>query len=109
MFWFNRFCFKSNYVIFLWLYLEGTEDYEALTQALTLLKETLTEVDLRVHKSEKGQRLSEIIAKMEPKSSVKLKNGMTFRKHNMENRQLLLDGMLYWKSASGRLKGIWGK
>ncbi|XP_040183004.1 rho guanine nucleotide exchange factor 18 isoform X2 [Rana temporaria] len=85
---------------------EGTEDYEALTQALTLLKETITEVDLRVHRSEKGQRLSEIIAKMEPKSSVKLKNGMTFRKHNMENRQLLLDGMLYWKSASGRLKDI---
>ncbi|XP_073455325.1 rho guanine nucleotide exchange factor 18 isoform X1 [Aquarana catesbeiana] len=85
---------------------EGTEDYEALTQALTLLKETITEVDLRVHRSEKGQRLNEIIAKMEPKSSVKLKNGMTFRKHNMENRQLLLDGMLYWKTASGRLKDI---
>ncbi|CAI9536196.1 unnamed protein product, partial [Staurois parvus] len=85
---------------------EGTEDYEALTQALTLIKETITEIDLRVHRSEKGQRLVEIIAKMEPKSSVKLKNGMTFRKHNMENRQLLHDGMLYWKTASGRLKDI---
>lgn len=93
---------------YLWFCPEGTEDYEALTQALTLIKEAITEVDFRVHKSEKGQRLDEIIAKMEPKSSSKLKNGMTFRKHDMENRQLLHDGLLYWKTASGRLKGMWG-
>ncbi|XP_018414177.1 PREDICTED: rho guanine nucleotide exchange factor 18 [Nanorana parkeri] len=85
---------------------EGTEDYEALTQALTLIKETITEVDFRIHKSEKGQRLDEIIAKMEPKSSGKFKNGMTFRRQDMENRQLLHDGLLYWKTASGRLKDI---
>ncbi|XP_063772399.1 rho guanine nucleotide exchange factor 18 isoform X2 [Pseudophryne corroboree] len=85
---------------------EGTEDYETLTRALILLKETITEVDTRVHKSEKGQRLDEIIGKMEPKSTGKLKNGMTFRKHDMEQRQLLHDGMLYWKTASGRLKDI---
>ncbi|XP_069834032.1 rho guanine nucleotide exchange factor 18 isoform X2 [Dendropsophus ebraccatus] len=85
---------------------EGTEDYVALSRALTLIKETITEVDSRVHKSEKGQRLDDIIGKMEPKSYGKLKNGMTFRKHDMERRQLIHDGMLYWKTASGRLKDI---
>ncbi|XP_075060780.1 rho guanine nucleotide exchange factor 18 [Mixophyes fleayi] len=85
---------------------EGTEDYESLTRALTLLKETITEVDSRVHRSEKGQRLDEIIGKMEPKSSGKLKNGMTFRKHDIKQRQLLHDGTLYCKTASGRLKDI---
>ncbi|XP_075208654.1 rho guanine nucleotide exchange factor 18 [Anomaloglossus baeobatrachus] len=85
---------------------EGTEDFVALSRALTLIKEAITEVDCRVHKSEKGQRLDDIIGKMEPKSSGKLKNGMTFRKHDMESRQLIHDGMLYWKTASGRLKDI---
>ncbi|XP_063311565.1 rho guanine nucleotide exchange factor 18-like isoform X2 [Pelobates fuscus] len=84
----------------------GTEDYEALTRALALIKETITEVDLRVHESEKVQRLREIVGKMELKSSGKLKNGMTFRKHDMMRRQLLYDGILYWRSASGRLKDI---
>ncbi|KAM9330552.1 rho guanine nucleotide exchange factor 18 [Gastrophryne carolinensis] len=85
---------------------EGTEDYEALMQALTFIKEAITEIDLCVNKSEKGQRLNEIIAKMEPKSYCKAKNGITYRKHDMKRRQLIHDGMLYWKTASGRLKDI---
>ncbi|KAM8961224.1 rho guanine nucleotide exchange factor 18 [Pelodytes ibericus] len=85
---------------------EGTEDYEALTRALILIKEAISEVDSRVHESEKGQRLREIVGRMELKSSGKLKNGMTFRKQDMIRRQLLYDGMLYWKTASGRLKDI---
>ncbi|XP_077129657.1 rho guanine nucleotide exchange factor 18 isoform X3 [Ranitomeya variabilis] len=85
---------------------EGTEDFVALSRALTLIKEAITEVDSRVHKSEKGQRLDDIISKMEPKSNGKLKNGMTFRKRDMAHRQLIHDGMLYWKTASGRLKDI---
>ncbi|KAM4807837.1 LOW QUALITY PROTEIN: rho guanine nucleotide exchange factor 18 [Rhinophrynus dorsalis] len=85
---------------------EGTEDYEALTRALTHIKEAITDVDSRVHESEKGQRLREIVNKMELKSSGKLKNGKTFSKQDMLCRQLLHDGMLYWKTASGRLKDI---
>lgn len=77
----------------------------ALTRALALIKETITEVDSRVHTSEKGQRLDDIVSKMEPKSYGKLKNGMAFRKQDMEHRLLIHDGMLYWKTASGRLKG----
>lgn len=85
--------------------LAGTKDYEELTQALSLIKNTITHVDAMVNECEKGQRLKEIMHKMELKSSGKCKNGLLFRKDDMGQRRLLLDGMLYWKAASGRLKG----
>ncbi|NXD97429.1 ARHGI factor, partial [Chaetorhynchus papuensis] len=84
----------------------GTRDYEELTQALGLIKDTITHVDAMVNECEKGQRLKEIMHKMELKSSGKCKNGLLFRKDDMSQRRLLLDGMLYWKAASGRLKDI---
>ncbi|NXD44460.1 ARHGI factor, partial [Copsychus sechellarum] len=84
----------------------GTRDYEELTQALGLIKDTITHVDAMVNECEKGQRLKEIMHKMELKSSGKCKNGLLFRKDDMGRRRLLLDGMLYWKAASGRLKDI---
>ncbi|NWI44528.1 ARHGI factor, partial [Picathartes gymnocephalus] len=84
----------------------GTGDYEELTQALGLIKDTITHVDAMVNECEKGQRLKEIMHKMELKSSGKCKNGLLFRKDDMGQRRLLLDGMLYWKAASGRLKDI---
>lgn len=84
----------------------GTKDYEDLIQALSLIKHTITHVDAIVNECEKGQRLKEIMHKMELKSSGKCKNGLFFRKDDMGQRRLLLDGMLYWKAASGRLKDI---
>ncbi|KFQ85785.1 Rho guanine nucleotide exchange factor 18, partial [Phoenicopterus ruber ruber] len=84
----------------------GTRDYEELTQALSLIKDTITHVDAMVNECEKGQRLKEIMHKMELKSSGKCKNGLFFRKDDMGQRRLLLDGMLYWKAASGRLKDV---
>ncbi|NXA23571.1 ARHGI factor, partial [Ibidorhyncha struthersii] len=84
----------------------GTRDYEDLTQALSLIKDTITHVDAMVNECEKGQRLKEIMHRMELKSSGKCKNGLFFRKDDMGQRRLLLDGMLYWKAASGRLKDI---
>ncbi|NXN51199.1 ARHGI factor, partial [Rynchops niger] len=84
----------------------GTRDYEELTQALSLIKDTITHVDAMVNECEKGQRLKEIMHKMELKSSGKCKNGLFFRKDDMGRRRLLLDGMLYWKAASGRLKDV---
>ncbi|NXE55385.1 ARHGI factor, partial [Casuarius casuarius] len=83
-----------------------TKDYEELTQALSLIKDTITHVDAMVNECEKGQRLKEIMHKMELKSSGKSRNGLLFRKDDMGQRRLLLDGMLYWKAASGRLKDI---
>lgn len=85
--------------------LAGTRDYEELTQALSLIKDTITHVDAMVNECEKGQRLKEIMHKMELKSSGKCKNGLFFRKDDMGQRRLLLDGLLCWKAASGRLKG----
>ncbi|XP_067417255.1 rho guanine nucleotide exchange factor 18 isoform X2 [Emydura macquarii macquarii] len=84
----------------------GTKDYEDLSQALSLIKDMITHVDAKVNECEKGQRLREIMYKMELKSSGKFKNGLLFRKDDIGQRRLLLDGMLYWKAASGRLKDI---
>ncbi|XP_014808344.1 PREDICTED: rho guanine nucleotide exchange factor 18 [Calidris pugnax] len=84
----------------------GTRDYEELTQALSLIKDAITHVDAMVNECEKGQRLKEIMHKMDQKSTGKCKNGLFFRKDDMGQRRLLLDGMLYWKAASGRLKDI---
>ncbi|XP_074061238.1 rho guanine nucleotide exchange factor 18 isoform X3 [Macrotis lagotis] len=84
----------------------GTEDYADLNQALGLIKDIITQVDAKVNECEKGQRLKEIVGKMDLKSSGKLKNGLTFRKEDMLHRQLHLDGMLCWKTASGRLKDV---
>lgn len=83
----------------------GSEDHRDLTQALNLIKDIISHVDARVSECEKGQRLREIAGKMDLKSSSKLKNGLTFRKEDMLQRQLHLEGTLCWKTASGRLKG----
>ncbi|XP_023380592.1 rho guanine nucleotide exchange factor 18 [Pteropus vampyrus] len=84
--------------------LSGSEDYEDLTQALSLIKDIISQVDAKVSECEKGQRLREIAGKMDLKSSSKLKNGLTFRKEDMLRRQLRLEGMLCWKTTSGRWK-----
>ncbi|XP_076779926.1 rho guanine nucleotide exchange factor 18 isoform X2 [Arvicanthis niloticus] len=84
----------------------GTEDYKDLSQALSLIKDIISQVDAKVSECEKDQRLKEIAAKMDLKSSSKLKNGLTFRKEDMQQRQLHLEGTLCWKSTSGRLKDV---
>ncbi|XP_048198101.1 rho guanine nucleotide exchange factor 18 isoform X1 [Perognathus longimembris pacificus] len=84
----------------------GTEDHEDLTHALNLIKDIISQVDAKVSECEKGQRLREIASKMDLKSSSKLKNGLTFRKEDMLQRQLHLEGALCCKTTSGRLKDI---
>lgn len=83
----------------------GSEDHEALTQALSLIRDIISQVDAKVSESERGQRLREIVSKMDVKSSSKLENGSTFRREDVLRRQLYLEGALCWKSTSGRLKG----
>uniref|UniRef100_A0A8C5K729 Rho/Rac guanine nucleotide exchange factor 18 n=1 Tax=Jaculus jaculus TaxID=51337 RepID=A0A8C5K729_JACJA len=84
----------------------GTKEYGDLIQALNLIKEIISQVDAKVSKCEKGQRLKEITGKMDLKSSSKLKNGLSFRKEDMLQRQLHLEGTVCWKTASGRLKDV---
>lgn len=92
-------------MLFPFIFAVATKEYEDLTKALSLIKEAITAVDTKVNESEKEQRLREIVTKMDLKSSGKFKNGLIFRKEDMLQRRLLLAGMLYWKAASGRLKG----
>lgn len=84
----------------------GSEENKDLTQALNLIRDIISQVDARVSECEKGQRLKEITGKMDLKSSSKLKNGLTFRKEDMLQRQLHLEGTLCWKTTSGRLKDV---
>ncbi|XP_057620943.1 rho guanine nucleotide exchange factor 18 isoform X1 [Chionomys nivalis] len=84
----------------------GTEDHKDLSQALSLIKDIISQVDAKVSEYEKDQRLREIAGKVDLKSSSKLKNGLTFRKEDMLRRQLHLEGTLCWKSTSGRLKDV---
>lgn len=64
-------------------------------------------VDLQVSEYEKKQKLLEILSKVENKTYTKLKNGHVFRKQDLikKQRTLLYEGLVYWKTATGRFKG----
>ncbi|XP_072530075.1 rho guanine nucleotide exchange factor 28 isoform X2 [Salminus brasiliensis] len=86
---------------------EGTEEHIDLSAALAHIRELISAVDLRVSQHEQSQWLSEVLSRMENKSSAKLKNGLTFRKQDMASgRALLHRGPLLWKTATGRLKDV---
>ncbi|XP_029355223.1 rho guanine nucleotide exchange factor 18 isoform X2 [Echeneis naucrates] len=87
---------------------EGTEEHEDLTRALGLIKDTIIQVDTLVNIYEKTSRLRDIHNKMEPKAQGKIKDGRVFRREDLApaRRQLLHEGTVNWKAASGRLKDI---
>ncbi|KAG7241218.1 hypothetical protein INR49_025961 [Caranx melampygus] len=87
---------------------EETEEHVDLSKALTQIREVIAAVDLRVSEYERHQRLQEVWNRMENRSSAKLKNGHTFRKQDMMGRGQTLkhQGLLLWKTATGRLKDI---
>lgn len=86
----------------------GTQEYEDLAHALTLIKDTIAQVDTLVNLHEKTSRLRDIYNKMEPKSQGKIKDGRVFRREDLAQgrRRLLHEGTVNWKAASGRLKDI---
>ncbi|XP_055087656.1 rho guanine nucleotide exchange factor 28 isoform X2 [Periophthalmus magnuspinnatus] len=86
----------------------GTEEHSNLTKALALIRGLIAAVDQRVCKYERQQKLQEVWTRMENRSSAKLKNGHTFRKQDMmrPGQTLLHEGVLLWKSATGRLKDV---
>uniref|UniRef100_A0A3Q2XKU4 PH domain-containing protein n=1 Tax=Hippocampus comes TaxID=109280 RepID=A0A3Q2XKU4_HIPCM len=63
-------------------------------------------VDLTVSKYERSQELQEVLARLENKSFAKLKSGKVIRKQDLhsKHRDLQHKGLLYWKTATGRLK-----
>ncbi|XP_060769019.1 rho guanine nucleotide exchange factor 28 isoform X3 [Neoarius graeffei] len=86
---------------------EGTQEHADISGALSLVRELISAVDVRVSEREQSQWLSEVLGRMESKSLARLKSGTAFRKHDMTNgRTLLHHGPLLWKTATGRLKDV---
>ncbi|KAM6289587.1 LOW QUALITY PROTEIN: rho guanine nucleotide exchange factor 28 [Aegotheles albertisi] len=85
---------------------EGTEEHKDLCKALCLIKDMIAAVDLKVNEYEKKQKLLEILNRTENKTYTKLKNGHVFRKQDLvrKERVLLHEGLVYWKTATGRFK-----
>ncbi|XP_032191864.1 rho guanine nucleotide exchange factor 28 isoform X1 [Mustela erminea] len=87
---------------------ERSEEHKDLCRALGLIKDMIAAVDLKVSEYEKNQKWLEILNKIENKTYTKLKNGHVFRKQALisKERTLLHDGLVYWKTATGRFKDI---
>ncbi|NXX79551.1 ARG28 factor, partial [Urocolius indicus] len=85
---------------------EGTEEHKDLCKALRLIKDMIEAVDLKVNEYEKKQKLLEILSRTENKTYTKMKNGHVFRKQDLmrKERFLLHEGLVYWKTATGRFK-----
>ncbi|XP_009953140.1 PREDICTED: rho guanine nucleotide exchange factor 28, partial [Leptosomus discolor] len=85
---------------------EGTEEHKDLCKALRLIKDIIAAVDFKVNEYEKKQKLLEILSRTENKTYTKLKNGHVFRKQDLmrKERILLHEGLVYWKTATGRFK-----
>ncbi|NXL88932.1 ARG28 factor, partial [Alectura lathami] len=84
----------------------GTEEHKDLCKALRLIKDMIAAVDLKVNEYEKKQKLLEILSRTENKTCTKLKSGHVFRKQDLmrKERILLHEGLVYWKTATGRFK-----
>lgn len=91
----------------LFLFVEGSIEHSDLSTALAQIRDVVAAVDLTVNKYEKFQELQEVLARLENKSFAKLKNGKVFRKQDLhsKHRDLQHKGLVYWKTATGRLKG----
>uniref|UniRef100_A0A8D0AJV2 Rho guanine nucleotide exchange factor 28 n=1 Tax=Sander lucioperca TaxID=283035 RepID=A0A8D0AJV2_SANLU len=87
---------------------EETEEHADLSKALAQIREVIAAVDLSVSEYERHQRLQEVWNRMENRSAAKLKNGHTFRKQDMmgPGQTLKHQGLLLWKTATGRLKDV---
>ncbi|CAB1455847.1 unnamed protein product [Pleuronectes platessa] len=85
-----------------------TEECADLSRALAQIREVIAAVNLKVSEYERQQRLQEVWNRMENRSSTKLKSGHTFRKQDMMGPGQILkhQGLLLWKTATGRLKDV---
>ncbi|KAF7659596.1 hypothetical protein LDENG_00295630 [Lucifuga dentata] len=87
---------------------EGSDEHADLSKVLAQIRDIITAVDLKVSEYERHQRLQEVWNRMENRSATKLKNGHTFRKQDMmgPGQTLKHQGLLLWKTATGRLKDV---
>uniref|UniRef100_A0A3P8TC89 PH domain-containing protein n=1 Tax=Amphiprion percula TaxID=161767 RepID=A0A3P8TC89_AMPPE len=82
------------------------QEHSDLSSALAQIRDVIAAVDLTVSKYERCQELQEVLARLENKSFAKLKNGKMFRKQDLHSKHRVLQhkGLVYWKTATGRLK-----
>ncbi|XP_054630150.1 rho guanine nucleotide exchange factor 28-like isoform X2 [Dunckerocampus dactyliophorus] len=85
---------------------DGSQEHADLSSALAQIRDIIAAVDLTVSKYERSQELQEVLARLENKSFAKLKNSKVIRKQDLhsKHRELQHKGLLYWKTATGRLK-----
>ncbi|XP_017267695.1 rho guanine nucleotide exchange factor 28 isoform X3 [Kryptolebias marmoratus] len=85
---------------------EGSQEHADLSSALAQIRDIIAAVDLTVSKYERSQELQEVLTRLETKSFAKLKNGKVFRKQELhsKHRDLHHKGLVFWKTATGRLK-----
>ncbi|KAF7647976.1 hypothetical protein LDENG_00163920 [Lucifuga dentata] len=85
----------------------GNEDEAScLAQALNMVRELLTSIDQEMEDLEKTQRLKEILAKLDPRSETKVRDGGLFKAGELLRRRLMHEGMLLWKTPGSRLKDV---
>ncbi|XP_075063841.1 A-kinase anchor protein 13 isoform X2 [Mixophyes fleayi] len=78
---------------------ENEVERQDLTQALSLVKDVITEVNNKVNNYEKKKRLYEIYNKTDSKSIQRMKSGQMFAKEDLKRRKLVRDGTLYLRSS----------
>ncbi|CAL1614900.1 unnamed protein product [Knipowitschia caucasica] len=85
---------------------EGSQEYRDLSNALVQIRDIISAVDMTVNRYEKSQELQEVLGRLENKTIAKLKNGKVFTKNDLcsPHRVLHHKGLVYWKTATGRLK-----
>ncbi|KAM8885904.1 rho guanine nucleotide exchange factor 28-like isoform 2-T2 [Spinachia spinachia] len=85
---------------------EESQEHYDLSRALAQIRDIIAAVDLTVNRHERCQELQEVLVRLENKSFAKLKNNKVFRKHDLhsQHRVLQYKGLVYWKTATGRLK-----
>ncbi|XP_019722129.1 A-kinase anchor protein 13 isoform X2 [Hippocampus comes] len=85
---------------------EGDSDYDELSGALRLVKETIAGVDGRVNEHDKRRRLKDFHSRTDTKSIMMMKSGQIFAREDLLRRRLVHDGALQLKSSQGRLKDV---
>ncbi|XP_020784826.2 rho guanine nucleotide exchange factor 18a [Boleophthalmus pectinirostris] len=86
---------------------ENTDEYKSLVHGLSLIKDTIEQVNTLVKEYEQVQRLREIYGRLEPKSLGRVSEERVFKREDLllNNRTLLHEGSVVWKTP-GRQKEI---
>lgn len=84
-----------------------TEEHRSLLHGLSLIKDSIEQVNEQVRQFERSQRLREISWRLEPRSQGRVSEDRVFRREDLTqgNRTLLHEGGVQWRTP-GRTKDI---